>query len=320
MERALVTTIFDVVTVGETMAAFVGRDDPHAYHATAAGAESNVAVGVARLGLGAQWVSRLGDDRLGRSIEQWIGGSGVDVAIVRDRDRPTGVLIKHVRDSESEIRYYRSESAARLLSPLDLTRMGPARWIHVTGITPALSESAAELVESVVERRGHDSRVAFDVNYRPALWPDVATAAEVIGRVARRADLVFIGNDEAEALFGTDDPAKLSRVLLRGDDQMLVAKRGGLGASLVTTTSEVSQPALEVDVVDVTGAGDAFAAGFLAATCLGWDPVARLRLGHLMAARVVGVIDDVPPPFEPQQIAAISSRWVASYWSALDGI
>jgi 2-dehydro-3-deoxygluconokinase len=136
---------FDAVSIGETMVAFVSRDDPHRYLAVAAGAESNVAAGMAQLGCRTQWVSRLGDDPLGRFVEDSIAARGVAVEVVRDAARPTGVMTVHVSGSERRTAYYRSESAARLLAPGDLRRAGPARWVHVTGVTAALSTSALSL-------------------------------------------------------------------------------------------------------------------------------------------------------------------------------
>lgn len=306
---------FDVVSIGETMVAFVGHGDTNRFHATPAGAESNVASGIAMLGLRARWVSRLGDDRLGRSIERWVGERGVDVAVVRDPSRPTGTLTKHVGGAGSEVTYFRSESAARMLSPEDLSRAGAARWMHLTGITLALSESAAELVAAAVHRRDHGGRVAFDVNHRPALWPDDATAAAAVLPIARSSDLVLVGDDEAERLFGTSDPDELVGLIVRRDDQELLVKRGPGSASLLTRSGETSQPALATEVVDLVGAGDAFAAGFLAATCFGWDDEARLRLGHVMASRVVGVLDDVPPPFSAEERSALTPEALAVRWS-----
>ncbi len=297
------------------MVAFVAKGDSRQFHATPAGAESNVAMTVARLGLRAQWVSRLGDDPLGRFVEKWIDEAGVDVAVVRDGQRATGILTKHVYQSGTDVRYYRSGSAASRLSTDDLGRASEARWMHVTGITPALSATAADLVSAVVGRRGRAGRVSFDVNHRPRLWPDTATAGRLILPLAQQADLVFIGDDEAEALFGTADTESLRALILRRDDQELVIKRGAGRASLVTRGGEISQAALSVEVVDVTGAGDAFAAGYLAATCFGWPARARLQLGHVMAARVVAVLDDVPPPFTVQEVADLSPDTIASRWA-----
>ena len=204
----------------------------------------------------------------------------------------------HASGSERRTAYYRSESAARSLAREDLRRSGPARWIHVTGVTAALSASAAELVEAiVVGRAGGRARVSFDVNFRSTLWPTTNVAARLLLGHARAADIVFLGDDESEALFGTADASTLVDLILRRDDQELVLKRGAGPASVLALGGEVSEPALRAEVVEVTGAGDAFAAGYLAATVLGWPARARLRLGHLMGSRAVGTLDHVPPPF-----------------------
>jgi 2-dehydro-3-deoxygluconokinase len=307
---------FDLASIGETMVGFVSRDDRRLFMATMAGAESNVAVGMAQLGCRTRWVSRVGDDPLGRLLEEEIAGRGVDVAVERDGSRPTGVLTKHVTGTTAVVHYYRSESAARSLSVHDLDRIGQADRIHVTGITPALSESAAGLVQAVVTRSsGFDGRVSLDVNYRPALWADASTAAQVLLPLARRADVVFIGDDEADALFGTSSTSAISELILRGDDQELVLKRGAHAATVVTADGEVTEPALTARLVDATGAGDAFAAGYLAASSFGWSHRDRLRLGHLMGARVIGVLDDTPPPFTPAELAQLSPEWLAAQWA-----
>ena len=190
--------------------------------------------------------------------------------------------------------------------------------MHVTGITPALSPPAAGLVEAVLDRlSGHNGGMSFDLNYRAALWPDVNTAAEVLLGLARRADVVFVGDDEAEALFGTWEARALADLVLQRDEQELVLKQGAVGASVVTREGEVFEPALSAEVVDPTGAGDAFAAGYLAGRLLGWDVRARLRLGHLMGSRVVGVLEDVPPPFDAAELAALSPESLARRWSGL---
>ena len=308
--------LFDLVSIGETMVAFVSHGDSVTYRAVPAGAESNVAVGMALLGCKTRWVSRLGDDPLARFVEESIAEAGVDVATVRDDRRPTGVMTKHVTGSQKLAQYYRSQSAARELSVRDLRRVGQTRWIHVTGITAALSRSAAALVEAIVERgAGFDGRVSFDVNHRPTLWHGTANAARVLAGVAHRADVVFVGDDEAETLFGTSETGALAELLLRSDDQELVLKRGAGHASVVTRDGEVAEPALDADLIDATGAGDAFAAGYLAASCFGWPIRARLRLGHLMGSRVIGVVDDMPAAFTSGELDALSPAGLASLWA-----
>ncbi|MBT8196989.1 MAG: sugar kinase, partial [Acidimicrobiia bacterium] len=226
MSRPEMSVQHDVTTIGETMVAFVSRDGSTTFQAIAAGAESNVARTLAGLGLAARWVSRLGDDPLGDFLEQRVAESGADVEVVRDPNFPTGVMTKHISGSTTASQYYRSQSAARGLSPADLERAGSSRWIHVTGITPALSASAAELVEAVMANTG-GFLVSFDFNYRPALWRDEHTAAETLRNLARRADVVFIGDDEAEALYpAASDHAGLAVLILERADQELIVKQG----------------------------------------------------------------------------------------------
>ena len=125
------------------------------------------------------------------------------------------------------------------------------------------------------------------------------------------------GDDEALALFGTTDGTALSGSIRSQDHHVLVLKRGPGPASVFSADGEVSEPALAVEVVETTGAGDAFAAGYLAATVFGWPIRARLRLGHVMASRTVSVVDHVPPPLSQSELdmlapAALDARWSAS--------
>jgi len=309
---------FDVVTIGETMVAFVAEDDQRRFVAVPAGAESNLAVGMASLGCRTQWVSRLGTDPLGGLVEASISGAGVTADVVRDAANPTGVMTIHRTADGRRATYYRSQSAARLLGPVDLHRAGVGRWVHMTGVTAALSASGAGLVDAVVVGREiAGAKVSFDVNHRDALWPDRGTAARTLLHLARAADLVFVGDDEAEVLFGTVDAEPLADLVLRRPGQELVLKRGPGEASLITDQGVVSEPALPVEVVEATGAGDAFAAGFLAATCFGWSGRSRLRLGHLMGSRTVGVLDHVAPPLSDAERAELSPSTLAARWEVL---
>jgi 2-dehydro-3-deoxygluconokinase len=295
--------LFDLITVGETMAAFLADGGPNPSVSTAVGAESNVAAGMAQLGGRSRWISRLGDDALGRLVHDVVAGHGVDVRVTWDGVHPTGLLVKETRPTGTRVRYYRNESAARHLCTSDVHDAGSARWMHVTGITPALSRSAASLVEAIVDRRtGHTGRVSFDANYRPALWPDAATAAKVIIGLARRADLVFIGNDEADALLGTADAQEVASKLLTRSDQEVVLKRGDGPATAMTWSEQTSEPSVRTTVVDVTGAGDAFAAGYLTGQCWGWETRHRLQLGHFLAARAVGDVSDQGPALPPEEL------------------
>jgi 2-dehydro-3-deoxygluconokinase len=199
-----------------------------------------------------------------------------------------------------------------MLDEAQAASFGTARWVHVSGITPAVSPSAASLITMIMERRaGHAGKVSFDVNYRPALWPDAATASRMLVPLARQADVVFIGYDEAESLLGSCDEGEIARHLLTREGQELVIKRGGGAASVVTSTGSVSEPAIPTAIVDLTGAGDAFAAGYLTGACWGWDASQRLRLGHFLASRVVGVPRDLGPAVDKAELARISSAFTA---------
>lgn len=299
----------DLVTVGETMATFVSDGQPDRFRVVAAGAESNVAAGLAQLGCRTRWLSRLGNDELGHLVAEMIAGHGVDVVVDWDPVRATGVCVKEVSATGTLMRYYRGHSAARRLDEMDLSDLHEAAWIHLTGVTPALSPQDRKLVTELLSKRLGTVRMSFDVNYRPALWPDAATAAEVLVRLARLADVIFIGDNEAQALLGTVSVDDVAGALLRLDGQQLVFKRGAGAVTLVTSEGQVSEPAKDVKVVDLVGAGDAFAAGYLAASIWGWPATDRLRLGHFLAARVIAVTADIGPSISAEDLAWIASTF-----------
>jgi 2-dehydro-3-deoxygluconokinase len=256
----------------------------------AGGAESNVAAHVAALGHSARWFSRLGDDALGRRVAARLSSRGVDVStVVIDARHPTGVYFK---DPGHGVLYYRAGSAAAHLSPADADALDFAGVgiLHVSGITAAISASAAAFLDRVIERgRAAGVRVSFDVNDRRALW-DAATAARVLQAIARRADLVFVGRDEAEGLWGTTRAADI-RAMFR-DVPELVVKDGEVGATVFAGDRELFEPSPVVTVLEVVGAGDAFAGGYLAALLDGAPPAQRLHAGHRRAALTLRTTSD----------------------------
>jgi 2-dehydro-3-deoxygluconokinase len=300
---------WDLVTLGETMVAFVAEADrPTHFAATCIGAESNVSISFAQFGGRALWASRLGDDALGRLVYDTVVEHGVEVAVDWDPDRPTGVAIKELGDRGTRVRYYRSESAARGLTPGDVPQLTGAGYLHVTGITPALSSSAAQAVDvAVASARQGSVRVSFDVNLRPALWPDVQEARRRLQRLCREADVVFVGSDEAEALAGTVDPRAFAEVVGISPEQELVFKDGPRRAFLLHGGQLKAADAHHVPVVDVTGAGDAFAAGYLAASLEGMPPNVRLQWGHWNAARVVQLVGDIPAQPTSEELERVRS-------------
>jgi 2-dehydro-3-deoxygluconokinase len=271
--------VLDLVTLGESMLLLVAEQAGPLGEATSfrrhvAGAESNVAIGLVRLGHTAGWISRLGDDDFGRAVLLRIRGEGVDTSrVVLDATAPTGVFFREQHTSPDrpiEVVYYRRGSAASRLGVVDLDAgyIGSARFLHLTGITPALSATCREAVFAAVEiARASGVSVAFDPNYRSKLWaPD--EARRVLGDLASRCDIVLPGLDEAQLLTGESDAETAARRLhLAGGGQtrMVVVKLGARGALAITADQVVHAPARALQrIVDPVGAGDAFAAGLLA--------------------------------------------------------
>ncbi|MER5434320.1 sugar kinase [Streptomyces sp. NPDC002588] len=289
--------------IGETMAVLSPRDTRPLAHQralalTVGGAESNVACALAGLGHSAAWLGRVGDDPLGQRVLEELTARGVDVSAVEtDPQRPTGVYFKDPGPDGTGTYYYRRDSAAAAMDPglANLALLHRARVLHLSGITAALSDSCAELVTHLVSRRAVPGPVlSFDVNHRPALWRHrPADAAPVLLELARGADLVFVGRDEAERLWATRTAQDVRDLV--GPGPVLVVKDAGHGATAYGADGEetfVSTPAAQV--VEPVGAGDAFAAGYLAALLEGRTPRNGLRLGHLVAAATLSTREDIP--------------------------
>jgi 2-dehydro-3-deoxygluconokinase len=281
---------------------------------TVGGAESNVACHVAALGLRSAWVSAVGDDAFGRAVVSTVASFGVDVSgVVVDPERPTGLYVKESDAAGSPVRYYRRGSAASAMGPglLAALPVDGIRVLHVSGITPALSDSCLALVaELVAAPRRH--LLSFDLNWRPRLW--AGRDPSVLRTLAAAADVVFVGADEAALVWGVETPAAIRDLL--PEPATLVVKQGAEGATLIEgAAAPLFQPALAVDVVEPVGAGDAFAAGFLCATLAGRPPRRRLRAGHLRAASALRTHHDVGPSLPAAFVASLLDASEAD-WAA----
>jgi 2-dehydro-3-deoxygluconokinase len=296
------TTTPALVTLGETMALFTGDRVGPLRHATTmrvgiAGAESNVAIGVRRLGHPAAWIGRVGADELGQLVLGRLRAERVDVdAAVVDPEAPTGLMVKEHRTADlARVVYYRRGSAGSRLEPgdLDEARIRAARVLHLTGITPALSATARAAVHAAAETaRGAGVPVSLDVNYRSALWPPERAAAE-LRDLARRCELVFAGEDEAELLVGDHGgPERAAEALAALGPRQAILKLGARGAVAVVDGRLHRQPALPVRAVDPVGAGDAFVAGYLAGVLDGGAGPDCLRTGAACGAFAVTVAGD----------------------------
>ena len=254
------------------------------------GAESNVAAHLADAGVPTAWVSALGDDALGRRVPRVLRERGVDLRWLRiDDQAATGVYFK---DPGRGVLYYRAGSAASRMSADTIADIPLEQMdlVHISGITPILSPSCAALIDAVFDRLHDASTVtSFDVNYRAPLWP-VAEAAPVLRSLSSRADLVLVGLDEAQTLWGCETDAQVREFL--PEPHRLVVKDGAVGATEFTGSEQTFVAACAVEVVEAVGAGDAFAGGYLAALLAGDDPAERLAAGHRRAARVLRSMTD----------------------------
>lgn len=330
-------TSTDVVCLGESMVTFLpsqpGRlADVPSFGRGIGGAESNVACALAAAGHRAAWVGRVGADGFGDHLVETIASYGVDTSAVRrDPVRPTGIYFRTATDRGTdthEVAYYRAGSAASAMSPANVPyeELLAGRILHLSGITAALSGDCLALLRELTAPRPGRPLVSFDVNHRPHLWRGGDADASVLLELARRSDLVFVGEDEAEEAWGIVGAEAIRAAL--PEPAVVVVKRGSAGATVFASglrpeprssnaggaenaAGEVENaagesenapdtvtlvPALRVDVVAAVGAGDAFAAGFLSATLRGLPVRDRVRHGHLMAAAVLTVPGDLTDP------------------------
>jgi 2-dehydro-3-deoxygluconokinase len=290
----------DLVTLGETMVTFCPEQPGPLRHAErflrgVGGAESNVAIGLCRLGHAAQWIGVVGDDPFGDLILATLRGEGVDVSAVRRHPgAPTGLLFKERRPGgDSAVYYHRAGSAGSRLGPADVPDLGRARLLHLTGITPALSDSCREAVRVAVGRaRGAGALISFDPNYRARLWtPDAARAALL--PILPACDVLLLSQGEGELLFGSPEPAAIAREARARGCRHVAVRCGGEGAwAFAAEGPGTWVPAHRVTPLEPTGAGDAFDAGFLAGLLEGRDDAECVRMGNVCGALATTALGD----------------------------
>lgn len=300
----------EVITLGECLVALVASESGPLAEITSfrrhvAGAEANVAVGLARLGHRAAFIGRVGDDGFGTAIVRRLRGDGVDVRCLRvEPGARTGLMIRERRGAgPSEVIYHRAGSAGSMLGPEDLTTaesdgaFSGARILHLTGITPALSPSChAAVLEAIERAKAHDLAIALDLNLRRRLWSDTE-AADALRPLLASVDVVFGSLDEGVVVGGTSDdagPRIVAAALIGSGAGHVVLKLGADGAaSLDSDGTWTVVPGIDrVTVVDPIGAGDAFCAGYLAGQLEGLDEAEALALGNACGAAVVAVEGD----------------------------
>lgn len=265
---------WDVVTLGETLALLQTTGVGALRHArelqlSVGGSESNVAIGVARLGLQSRWVGRVGGDELGARVLREIRAEGVDTHGIVDPDAPTALMIKEQRNAEQlRVTYYRRDSAGSRLAPGDLPDgwLPQAKILHITGITAGLSKTALDAVHSASAlARANGTLVSLDLNYRRALWDKFAFGA-ALHELVSAADVVFGSPHEVTQIVGRCGGSQKNQLeaLAELGPEQAVLKLGAEGALALVHGRLYRQDSFAVKVVDSVGAGDAFVAGWLA--------------------------------------------------------
>ncbi|WEK62256.1 MAG: sugar kinase [Candidatus Microbacterium colombiense] len=295
------------VCVGEGLISLVAAtaaplEECRTFHRSLAGSEWNTAIALASAGVRTAVVSRVGDDGFGRFLTAELRRHGVDDSAVEvDDTAPTGLYVKELAPRsdgavDGTMHYYRTGSAASAMSPRTLSApaaaalLEAAALVHTSGITPAISASARSAQEVLFSERRGERVISFDVNWRPALW----RGREEEGRalltdLAHRADIVFCTAPDAAAVFGTDDADAL-RALIPEPRYLIVTD--ARGAIAFDGAESAPSAAIDVPVVETIGAGDAFAAGFLAGVLTGLSVTGSLARAHRIATRVLATTRD----------------------------
>jgi 2-dehydro-3-deoxygluconokinase len=281
----------DLLCMGEPMLEFnqlpPQPDGTRHYLEGHGGDTSNAAIAAARQGARVGYITALGCDMPGDSFMALWAREGVDASTVLRSDRwQTGVYFVTHDAAGHHFLHYRTNSAAAMYATADLPEaaIAQARMFYVSGISQGISQSAADAVFAAIDiARRNGAKVAYDTNYRPRLWPPVRAAAVMHAAMAQ-IDYALPGIDDVTTLTGLTDPDAVLDFYLRLGPKVVVLKMGEAGAYLATPDQRVRIPRHPVEVVDATGAGDAFCGSFLARILAGDPPERAARYANVAAA------------------------------------
>lgn len=281
--------------VGEPMGLFIAQcqgalEQVSGYSMAVAGAEFNVAVGLARLEHRVSYITKLGNDPFGRRIVHTMNHNNISTELITFTDeRTTGFMLKSmVQEGDPEIFYFRKGSAASTLSSDDVQRLDFSLYdqLHMTGILPALTTGTREATFALLRKAKEEGlQVSFDPNLRPQLWGSQTAMCDCINEIAAHSDILLPGVKEAEILIGETDPVKIARTYRQMGAQAVIVKLADQGAFFADNTTEQFVPGFAVkQIVDTVGAGDGFAAGVLSACKEGLSMADAVLRGNAVGA------------------------------------
>ena len=301
------------VLAGEAMALFIAQEEAPLeevvhWESAVAGAELNVAIGLARLGHSVSYLTALGDDSFGRMIRAFLKKNGIGGELAfTDSKRQTGFMLKgKVSRGDPPIQYFRKGSAASALGETETASCLDGKeggFLHMTGIFPALSEQTLAASEDLMRRaREKGMTVTFDPNLRPQLWPDEETMTRTLNRLAGYADVFLPGVKEGKLLCGEDTPEGIASYYLDRGVKAVVVKTGAQGAYGATREERFQEPTFRAEtIVDTVGAGDGFAAGVLSAMAEGLPLREWVRRGNAIGTlQIMSVGDNTGLPDREQ--------------------
>lgn len=264
----------EVILFGEPMAIFTAEvegplEEVTLFSRSLAGAEVNVCTGLTRLGHKVSYITKLGEEPLGKYVKNFLNKEGIGTeCIIFDSVYKTGIMMKSkVSEGDPVTAYYRKGSAFSHMSAEDIDKidLDGIKLVHVTGISPALSISCREATYRLIERAKENGiYVTFDPNLRPALWESQEVMVEVINELASKSDMVLPGTSEGLILTGSEEPEKIADFYQNLGVKDVIVKLGGEGAYVREGNNSFIQSGFKVEkVVDTVGAGDGFAVGVI---------------------------------------------------------
>ena len=285
-----------IVSIGEPMVEF-NQVEERRYLQGFGGDTSNMVIAAARSGARTAYITRVGDDEFGRMLLDLWTREGVDTRwVIVDREAPTGAYFVTHGPRGHVFSYLRKGSAASRLAPSDLPELREASFLHASGITMAISESAADAVLAAFEKS--EGKVAFDSNLRLRLWP-LARARKMIGRAAAMADYFFPSIEDARELSGVEAPEQNLAWAHDLGAKTVFLKLGPEGALVSDGRKRERLPGKKVKAVDATGAGDCFCGAALARLAAGdsiWDAARYANAAAALATTGFGAVDPLPRP------------------------
>ncbi len=306
----------EVVALGEPLLEFVAAErgrlrDVKIFQRGWGGDTSNFVVAVARLGGSSGYLTRIGGDEFGRSFLALWRQEGVDTSqVIVEPDGVTGIyFIAFPEDGVHEFTYYRAGSAASYLQPTDIPGdyVARARVFHTSGITQAISASAAETAQvAIIQARARNLIISYDANIRPKLR-SLSSLRAVFEAIIPSVDIVFLSGEDAGHLYGTLPPHEVVHRILAHGPSSVILKQGAAGCLIAAADGTLSIPGWPVTPVDATGAGDAFDAAFLVEWLRGvpLDQAGRFAnaVGALTASSL-GAVSAIPTRTRVEQYMA----------------